>query len=662
MNGNVGIGTWLPNGALVVNGNVGIGSTAPGQALDVKGTVRDIGELINGNMGIGTSFINGTGEAALTVMNGNVGIGTWVPVNLFQVGNGVTPPLAVTSASTVTTGGNLTIGNFGNVIVGAGSGLSWGGSYPEIIGETSPSSILMSASSGADLHIDANGNIGIGTGGTVGGMAVMTGNVGIGTWIPALILDVNGTVRMKGFTLSGNGAASGYVMVSSSAVGVGTWMSTTTLPIATVAVETTGDVTYYSASNSFAGGSGFQTNGTNVGIGTSNLTNASLQVVGNIGIGTVKNGDNFINTAPPNGGMIVEGNVGIGTWTPMAALEIGGNSLSGSGAPLQLLLGSFSNGAGYPQLIGNWNNNLLWGIGQATASTTDNAILLGVTATSYVAPFSWSSTGLNVLVSGNLGIGTITPNNSAGLYVASGNVGIGSATPGQKLDVQGTARVLGELVNGNVGIGTTFINGTGESSLTVMNGNVGVGTWAGGGALVVMNGNVGIGTVNPTYQLAVAKTGNINTLTTNKSTFMAVSYGTGAGASDNKTIAAATFTQINFHSLTGYTLIDNGGNYNATNDYYVTPVAGTYMIITKFRITDSQTQFISYGQGAGTSMADTPTFLWCQTATTTATRNGSQNIQFQHYPAGSDVEMFVYTNTALDTSDGAMQIFLVTAD
>ena len=86
--GGVGIGTGFnssyittaaPAGGLIVQSNVGIGSLAPGQSLDVHGTVRAIGQLVNGNVGIGTSFINGAGEAALTVMNGNVGIGTWVP-------------------------------------------------------------------------------------------------------------------------------------------------------------------------------------------------------------------------------------------------------------------------------------------------------------------------------------------------------------------------------------------------------------------------------------------------------------------------------------------------------------------------------------------------------------------------------------------------------
>lgn len=59
--GNVGIGTPLPNGGrlIVVGGNVGISSVSPGQALDVQGTLRGIGFATN--TGIGTT---GTGTTS----------------------------------------------------------------------------------------------------------------------------------------------------------------------------------------------------------------------------------------------------------------------------------------------------------------------------------------------------------------------------------------------------------------------------------------------------------------------------------------------------------------------------------------------------------------------------------------------------------------------
>ena len=155
-----------------------------------------------------------------------------------------------------------------------------------------------------------------------GGM-IVEGNVGVGSLAPGTALDVNGTARMTGFDLT-TGANGGYVMVGSS-IGIGTWMAMSTLPLATVTNETTGNVTFYNGINTLAGGPGFQTNGTNVGIGTSNFTNASLQIVGNIGIGTVKNGDTFITSSPPNGGEIIEGNVGIGSTAPGQKLDVQGN-------------------------------------------------------------------------------------------------------------------------------------------------------------------------------------------------------------------------------------------------------------------------------------------------------------------------------------------------
>jgi hypothetical protein len=171
--------------------------------------------------------------------------------------------------------------------------------------------------------------------------------------------------------------------------------------------------------------------------------------------------------------------------------------------------------------------------------------------------------------------------------------------------------------------------------------------------------NVGIGTTAPTYQMQVTGTGFVRTMTQNKNTFMEVRYGSGNGAQTNFALSAA-FTKVNFHSLTSYTLTDNGGNFSAANDWYVCPVAGVYIVITKIRITDGTAANTSYGQGAGTTTADSPTFLWQQT--NTASRNGSQNVLITHFNVGDQVRMFAYANSAINSSDGSMQIFLLTAD
>ena len=104
--------------------------------------------------------------------------------------------------------------------------------------------------------------------------------------LPLLTLDVTGTVRTTGLTLTGNGAASGDVIVGNS-VGVGTWMPVTTLPAAALNSGSTNEVAYYSASTTLPGNTAFESNGTNVGIGTTLLTTAALTVMnGNVGIGT----------------------------------------------------------------------------------------------------------------------------------------------------------------------------------------------------------------------------------------------------------------------------------------------------------------------------------------------------------------------------------------
>jgi len=142
-NGNVGIGTWTSGSALNVVGNVDIGSIAPNGALDVgagsiclghtcysnwtsSGTNYWVNDLA-GNVGIstiyavgiGTTFVGGTGEASLAVMNGNVGIGTWTPSSTLNINGSMA--ISTVSITSVASPYTVTASN-GVILVNASGG------------------------------------------------------------------------------------------------------------------------------------------------------------------------------------------------------------------------------------------------------------------------------------------------------------------------------------------------------------------------------------------------------------------------------------------------------------------------------------------------------------------------------------------------------------
>ena len=138
------------------------------------------------------------------------------------------------------------------------------------------------------FNTSVNMNVGIGTATPQGAFVVVNGNVGIGTWAPATALDVAGTVRVTGFTLSRQGAVNGYVLTATDSAGDATWSTVSAASGWTV-----------------SGSDVYEANSGNVGIGTTTTTQGALVVTnGNAGIGT---------WAPGNRLDVVSGNIGIGT-------------------------------------------------------------------------------------------------------------------------------------------------------------------------------------------------------------------------------------------------------------------------------------------------------------------------------------------------------------
>ncbi len=450
----------------------------------------------------------GNTSVVSTILEGNIGIGTFMTINQLTVNGAV--GIGTANSSYVRTvapaGGMIVQGNVG-------------------IGTTTPQTSLSVV----------GGNVGIGTWTAAGGNLIVNGggNVGIGSAWPGQRVDVNGTVRMTGLTLTGNGAGNGYVMVGNN-VGVGTWM-----PASTLATSGSGS-NYWS----LTGGTG------NVGISTTNT----------VGIGT---------TSGVGAGLVVmNGNVGIGTWVPKGTLQVGNGTVASADA---LIVNNGPQTAATNSIVrigaadittgsSGANNGTYLGMNSAGTFTGD-FIHLESNGTSV---FTVTNVGTSNLVSltmgngvahiGEIGIadaynsnisldeydegntGLITngfPGDGEGLLeigqagetlaLLSNNIGIGTTLAANLLDVAGgvsigktyagykAAPTNGLLVQGNVGIGTT----TSQTSLSVVGGNVGIGTWAAAGGNLIVNGggNVGIGSAWPGQRLDVNGTIRMTGLT-----------------------------------------------------------------------------------------------------------------------------------------------------
>jgi hypothetical protein len=564
--------TAAPANGLIVSGALGIGIAAPGQAVDVLGNVRDTGEIVNGDVGIGTAAF----QTALAVTNGDVGIGTWAPGAALEV-NGQINETGVggTTGALNTTANGIYSWNGGGRYIR----FNTNGSYNDFESEGQPMVINYDGAQNVNFFGGGGGNgtVSIGVGPSAGARLMVygtdnsftnsafnvfnsssvslmlvkdNGNVGIGSTAPGQLLDVQGTVRTVGFTMSGQGPVSGYVLTANDSKGDATWTSPATAGGWTV-----------------SGSNVYETGGGNVGIGTTFITGGAALTVMN-------------------------GNVGIGTWAPASILTIENSA----GTLNELILNNGEKGTplaytnAYTPTFTvnesevNGSRPLWFGYQNAGHTLWDSYVTLGACGSFSQMCFDMGSNTSGTVInsaivssSSNLAIGGTNLNagllpgfsaddgnavnvyfgNTGNTLIPNGNVGIGSLTPGKALDVQGTVRMTGLTLTGNsaangnvlvsnsigvgtwmpastlgpivgtnywsltaaagnvgisttntVGIGTTFA-GSG-AGLVVMNGNVGIGTWAPSSALIVQGGNVGIGTAVANYKLQVGGCSNVD--------------------------------------------------------------------------------------------------------------------------------------------------------
>ena len=185
--------------------------------------------------------------------------------------------------------------------------------------------------------------------------------------------------------------------------------------------------------------------------------------------------------------------------------------------------------------------------------------------------------------------------------------------------------------------------------------------------LPMMGGSCVIGLPNPqkhegqvlTVLKNQAEWQNLTSLSVilDKTTFLEVKFGNGNGSEQNFTLSA--FSTVNFSGLSGYALDDIGGNYDPITNFYTVPKTGTYLIMTRLRVTDAQGLQENYGHGADIANQDSATFSWFETNTN---RNGSLNQRISSFNKGDKIRMFVYSDTGvLPSSDGSMSIILFTS-
>lgn len=490
----------------IIGNNIGIGSTVPGQILDVIGTVRATNFSGNGSAltqlaASPTNSIqynsggNLTGSSGLTYTGTNVGIGSTVPGQVLDVQGTIRSTqmrdTGVTASKVVVTDTNqqfVAASNVQDLAYCQTGGTNCPGS---ITGFANPSATVGTAavngSAATAMRSDGAPAINLTMSPTwtgnhtfspsTGNTTFSTGNVGIGSTVPGDILDVQGTLRVTGLT---GGVSALYIPTGN--IGVGSLTPGQKLDV-NGTVRATALIKLGGTSSQFLKADG-SVDSTSYGTGT--VTAVS-----------VASANGF--TGSSSGGATPSL-----TLTTSISGPLEGNGTAISAATAANIVGLFTSCSGTQYLGADAACHNAGGSASAAGGT--NAVQYN----SGSSTFAGQENKVSINSNGNLGIGTTSgkalldvqgtvsltgvANGVGTLLIPTGNLGINSATPGQMLDVKGTVRGIGEIINGNVGIGTSTIN---QGSLVVTNGNVGIGTWAPADALIVMNGNIGVGVNNP---------------------------------------------------------------------------------------------------------------------------------------------------------------------
>jgi hypothetical protein len=190
--------------------------------------------------------------------------------------------------------------------------------------------------------------------------------------------------------------------------------------------------------------------------GTSNTAGANLSINGSQGTGTGAGGSLLLRTAPAGSSGTAQnalvtavaitsaGNVGIGTTAPGAKLQVVGNAIFGENS-ISTSIVNVSFGGSYGTAVAGSKANLKWdlfndGAGNRSGLGISSGVFefqVGTGAGFGFYPNGGTTSALQIISSGNVGIGTTSPTSK--LQVTGGDVEIETVTSGIIMKAAGTA-------------------------------------------------------------------------------------------------------------------------------------------------------------------------------------------------------------------------------
>ena len=455
-NGNVGIGTTSPSQKLTVEGNIELGTGGYIYGDTTTSYLRlsnALGSLLgysNAYIGLGPSFVynvGGSEKFRISSSSGNVGIGTTNPGSQLEISkdsdDGTNAPvLSLTNASTtLSNGANIGIIQFKN------SDLSGGGPHIATI-----KGVANSLDERTTELAFSTGNVAT----TNEAMRITsTGNVGIGTNNPSTRLHVDGDIRQEGSTYS--------VSITGGASITGDNHLDIAANASYLNLRSPNNSIFYRASSDHAfkdaGGSNeylrIKTSGTtagNVGIGTTNPTSA-LHVVGTQVYGGYVKFENTVHairldlkSSSHTANIYMDGTGGVvsGGGLIFNAPTARTHFMESGTSKMSIISGNVGIGTTSPDYLFEVEKTTS---GSATLASFKNTENTGIRISRTGA--SPGTSVFNVVNNGALYTSSdshiaFQPGNSTSVFMQStGNVGIGTTSPGAKLSVNGNVKIEG---------------------------------------------------------------------------------------------------------------------------------------------------------------------------------------------------------------------------